>query len=350
MRSKNVADPCVPSVRSGPEFRRLATALALILAFAALSIAQGQPTEIVLKNGATIRADALQRTGERIVLDLGYTVLTVPADQVASEGAAAMARLGSGLAGGTSETLVNIASAKFGTDQPGKKESFDEMIDRLEQGVVIVSNPQGLGAGFVIDAAGLLVTNYHVVRGEKYQDVTVFLKKPDGKTEKTVFHRVEVLAFSPLLDCALLRIAAKDLEGVKLPALALAEPSSVKTGTRVFAIGNPGVGAQILDHTVSQGILSSSSRNFNDILYLQTTAAVNPGNSGGPLLNDDGEVVGLVTFRAIFQEGLAFALPVWYLRLFLDNARAYAPTSDDKNTGYRYQSPMGEMQKEKEKK
>jgi len=327
----------------------------LAAAFLMAAAAGAQPTEIVLKNGASIRADALQRTGERVVLDLGYTVLTVPADQVASEGAPGPAAAGAAAAGAaagrggawpaTSETLVTLPATRPKPAAPGKKETYDEMIDRLEQAVVVVSNPQGLGAGFIIDAAGLLVTNYHVVRGEKYHDVTIFLKKEGGKTEKTVFHRVEVLAFSPLLDCALLRIPAKDLGGTKLPALGLADPVSVKTGMHVLAIGNPGVGSQILDHTVSQGILSSNGRNFNDVLYLQTTAAVNPGNSGGPLLNSDGEVVGLVTFRAIFQEGLAFALPVWYLRLFLDNARSYAPTGDDKNTGYRYRSPMGEMQK-----
>jgi serine protease Do len=216
------------------------------------------------------------------------------------------------------------------------------MIGRLEEAVVIVSNPRGLGAGFLIDSGGRLITNFHVVRGERYNDVTIFLKKDKGKIEKKVFRRAEVRAYSALLDCALLEIPSKELEGLNLPALDLADPQSIKTGMRVYAVGNPGVGTKILDHTVSQGILSSTNRNFNDVLYLQTTAAANPGNSGGPLLNGRGEVVGLVTFGAIFQEGLAFALPAWHLRHFLDNLPAYTPVGDNKNTGFRYHDPVDE--------
>jgi len=238
----------------------------------------------------------------------------------------------------TSPTLAGLA-LPASQAKSGARESFGEMVGRLEQAVVVVSNPRGLGAGFLIDPKGLLLTNYHVVRGEKFQTVTVYLKR-GGKTEQAVFRNAEVVAFSPLMDCALLQIPPRELQGISLPYLSLADPAAIETGMLVYAIGNPGLGSQVLDHTITQGILSSMSRNFNDVLYLQTTAAMNPGNSGGPLLNARGEVVGLVTFRAIFQEGMGFALPAWYLRLFVANARAFSPTGDEKNTGYRYHSPM----------
>ena len=340
-----------PRVRASRSRRALCLQTAAACAFFLLA---GRPdvradmTDVSLKNGARLRADLLHRNDERLILDLGFGVLTVPADQVVDvRRESDEAEIGVGAAEGAEGPLSSDAPSTQTGPAPERSRkamggSFDEMIGQLEEAVVFVSNAGGLGAGFLIDAAGRLITNFHVVRGEKYNDVTIFLKKDKGKIEKKNFRRVEVRAYSALLDCALLEIPSKELEGIDLPALDLAGPESIKTGARVYAVGNPGVGTKILDHTVSQGILSSTNRNFNDVLYLQTTAAANPGNSGGPLLNGRGEVVGLVTFGAMFQEGLAFALPVWYLRHFLDNLSAYTPVGDSKNTGFRYHDPTDE--------
>ncbi|MBN1868127.1 trypsin-like peptidase domain-containing protein [Candidatus Sumerlaeota bacterium] len=327
-------------------------ALLVLSAASALGVGarlRAEPVEVVLSNGAEVRAELLQRTDERLVLDLGFMVLTIPANQAAtvSSGDAAGSGLLSTPAASADEAttstalaLAAAAAASGGGETRLGRAKRGDLVERLEEAIVIVSNPGGMGAGFVVDPSGLVVTNHHVVRGERYNDITYYRKVESGKVEKKVFRRVEVQAYSTLLDCALLKIPAEDLEGIDLPYLGLAASDSLRPSMRVTAVGNPAVGATILDHTISQGILSSTNRNFNDILYLQTTAAVNPGNSGGPLLNDAGEVVGLVTFRAFFQEGLGFALPVWYLRLFLDNVKAYAPTQDTKNTGYRYHDPM----------
>jgi len=315
--------------------------IAVALFCVASGMALAQTSEVTLKNGSVVKASVLQRTDSRIVFDLGFELLSVPASEVAGIQAA-------GQSEALEEPAATPAGASLSSVQPRKKApagSFKQIVNHLKEAVVIVSNPNGFGAGFLVDPSGLLLTNYHVVRGEKDNDVTVFLKNKKGEIEKKTFRRVEVKAYSALLDCAQLKIPSEQMGALQLPALDLADPESVQTGARVYAIGNPGVGDKMLEHSLTQGIISSNSRNFNDILYLQTTAAVNPGNSGGPLVNEQGEVVGLVTFRASFQEGLAFALPVWYLRYFSDNSKAYAPTTDGRNTGYRYLDPMQEPEK-----
>ncbi len=218
--------------------------------------------------------------------------------------------------------------------------SQQEILEKVKKSVVLVSNPGGLGTGWIIDEQGRVVTNHHVVGNELYQDVTIF-KKDGDQWEKIKISDCEVEAFSSLLDIAIVRLDLEQVEenDIDLTTIQIAAPTSLEAGDPVYAVGNPGMGSFVLDHTISEGIVSSLARNFNDVLYLQTTAAVNPGNSGGPLVNERGEVVGLVTLKAIFQEGVAFALPVDYILHFLRNSTAFAISEANKNKGYRYHHP-----------
>lgn len=314
--------------------RRVACLLAMLMAFAAL--AQAENTELTLKNGASVKGDVLKRTDERIVLDLGFQIILVPTSEILAE---------------SKTETTDDATTATATSQKIRKVrrggSFKELVDDLKPGIVGVSNAAGSGAGFIIDPRGLILTNHHVIEGEKYQDVTILLSDGKGGFEKKKIRKVEVKGFSSVMDCALLKLPDEELKGVVLTVLDIAKPESIRTGLPVFAIGNPGLGYKILDHSVSEGILSSTTRNFNDLLYLQTTAAINPGNSGGPLLNSEGEVVGLVTFRASFQEGMGFALPAYYLKHFVAHVQAFAPGEDSLHLGYRYHDPS-EGSEEKE--
>ncbi|NQU44263.1 trypsin-like peptidase domain-containing protein [bacterium] len=314
--------------------------LSLVIVALLTGLAPAQQTEVVLRNGSMVRADLLQRTDDRLVFDLGFEVLSVPVDSVAEERAAGEEAPEAAMERDETRPLPSSAEPGVITGD------IDDITEDLKQAIVVVSNPGGFGAGFIIDPSGLILTNHHVVRGENRNDVTVFLRNRQGKPEKKEYEDVEVRAFSSLMDCALLKIPEDQLDG-PLPALLLAPPEIVRTSLRVYAIGNPGVGRKMLEHSVTQGIISSTNRNFNDVLYLQTTAAVNPGNSGGPLVDSQGRVIGLVTFRAVFQEGLAFALPVWYLHHFVENAKAYSPSGEEQNTGYRYHDPMPSFEEEK---
>jgi len=154
-----------------------------------------------------------------------------------------------------------------------------------------------LGSGFVIRADGLIVTNRHVVNGA----LKVRVKLPDGRD-----FAARILGADAVTDIALLKV-----DGVKLPVLRLGSSQTVSVGDAVIAIGNPyGLG-----QSVSAGIISARARTLEDdpyIDFLQTDAAINHGNSGGPLMTPDGVVVGVTS--AIFSPsggsvGLGFAIP-----------------------------------------
>ncbi|SDC17931.1 DegQ family serine endoprotease [Ruegeria marina] len=156
---------------------------------------------------------------------------------------------------------------------------------------------QGLGSGFILDTDGYIVTNNHVVEGAD----TVTIRLSDDRE-----FTAEVIGTDPLTDLALLRIDA----GVDLPAVTLGDSDTIRVGEDVVAVGNP-FG---LSSTVTSGIVSAKGRNISDGPYaefIQTDAAINKGNSGGPLFNMEGEVVGVNS--AIYSPtggsvGLGFAV------------------------------------------
>lgn len=157
---------------------------------------------------------------------------------------------------------------------------------------------QGQGSGFVISEDGLILTNAHVVRDAK--EVMVHL------ADRREF-AAQVLGADPVTDVAVLRIAATGLTPVLL-----GNPADVEVGDRVLAIGAP----YGLEQTATQGIVSAKGRSLpgdSVVPFLQTDAAVNPGNSGGPLFDGHGRVVGInaqiYTESGGFQ-GLSFAIPL----------------------------------------
>lgn len=317
-------------------FHRFVAALILILGV--LFLPPGAPSqelqrkEMTLKNGARLEGDILRESPERVFLDLGFDVLTLPRTAIESIQAV--------MAGDSPTTMAaEGAETDLDTVEARKFRSQTAMIEYTKPGVVVVSNPGGFGAGFLIDRKGRLLTNNHVVRDQQYHAVTLVQKGEDGVLRHKKIENVELVAFSRLMDVALLQIPAKDLEGLEITPLPLAESFSISSGDSVYAIGNPGMGRQMLDHSVSSGIVSSTNRSIGDILYMQTTAAINPGNSGGPLINEQGEVVGLVTLKAIYQESIGFALPINYVRLFLMNEKSFAFDKNNPNYAYRYLAP-----------
>lgn len=163
--------------------------------------------------------------------------------------------------------------------------------------------------------------------------MTFFLKK--GKEyEKVSKEKVRIIALNQFLDMALLKV--EDLLDLKLPQVYLSpEDDDLRVGDPVFAIGNP-LG---LERSVSEGIVSKRDREFEGVLYLQTTAPINPGNSGGPLFDERGQVIGITNMKILFGEGLGFAIPVAALKDFLKHREAFAYDKDNPNSGYRYLPP-----------
>jgi len=157
---------------------------------------------------------------------------------------------------------------------------------------------QGQGSGFIISADGLVLTNAHVVEGA--DEVTVVLA--DRRELKA-----KVVGLDETTDVAVLRVQAKGL-----PTLAVGDAEALKVGEWVLAIGSP-FG---FDHTVSAGVVSAKTRSLprgGYVPFIQTDVALNPGNSGGPLLNLKGEVVGInsqIYSRSGGYMGLSFAIPI----------------------------------------
>ncbi|MCG2582939.1 DegQ family serine endoprotease [Massilia sp. TS11] len=158
---------------------------------------------------------------------------------------------------------------------------------------------RGAGSGFIIQSDGLILTNAHVVRDAK--EVTVKL------TDRREF-RAKVLGSDSRTDVAVLKIDAKNL-----PTVPLGRSSELKVGEWVLAIGSP-FG---LESTVTAGVVSAKGRSLGDdttgVPYIQTDVAVNPGNSGGPLFNTRGEVVGInsqIYSQTGGYQGLSFAVPI----------------------------------------
>jgi serine protease Do len=181
---------------------------------------------------------------------------------------------------------------------------------------------------------GYIITNAHVVQGEIEVTVTVY-KVVDGQFEKKNFDEVRVLAVNPFIDLALIKIDEEELGDYQLQKVFLGRVDEVEVGQQVFVVGAP----QGLERSVTEGIVSLKNRQNDGKVYIQIDAAVNPGNSGGPLFNTKGEVIGVNSWKRLFSEGLNFAIPVDYVKHFIKNRDAFAYDRDNPNSGYRYLPP-----------
>ncbi|MES3025838.1 MAG: Do family serine endopeptidase [Pseudomonadota bacterium] len=156
----------------------------------------------------------------------------------------------------------------------------------------------GAGSGFIISPDGVILTNAHVVR-----DATEVTVKLQDRRE----YRAKVLGSDPKTDVAVLKIEAS-----KLPVVAIGRSADLKVGEWVLAIGSP-FG---LESSVTAGVVSAKGRSLPDdsnVPFIQTDVAVNPGNSGGPLFNTRGEVVGInsqIYSQTGGYQGLSFAIPI----------------------------------------
>lgn len=274
---------------------------------------------IELKSGHKLEGDVLKEQADVIVFDIGVEVLKIPVDQIRSRAADSTGR----------NQAVVQKHRLYQTAELARR-SVKELTEQLVESVVLIETPGGSGSGFITHEGGFVVTNFHVIERETRIGVTVFYKGTSGEVNRRRIENVRIVALNPFFDLALLQLPEqKDL---KWKPVSLAERDDLQDGDEVFAIGNP-LG---LERSVSQGIVSTRNRNFRGQVFIQTTTEINPGNSGGPLFNARGEVVGVTNMKLLFAEGLGFAIPVAYLKLFLDNHEAFAFDRNNPNTGVRF--------------
>lgn len=198
---------------------------------------------------------------------------------------------------GELESQLGIVQQEFGSLKASVGEDFSGIIDTAVLSVVTIRTDVSQGTGFIIQKDGYMVTNYHVIQNA--QAATAITSDNNN-------HAVSLVGYDSGMDIALLKI-----DGT-YDALKFGNSDKVQVGEKVIAIGNP-LGLQF---SVSQGIVSGIHRQGPNGLnaYIQTDAALNPGNSGGPLINNKGEVIGINNFKAGNSESLGFALESNYIK------------------------------------
>jgi len=202
--------------------------------------------------------------------------------------------------------LAGVAAAAERKAPAAQAPDVVALAERGKKSVVVITHygrdgkQDGVGAGFVVAADGLIATCLHVI-GEA-RPITIQLA--DGRR----FEATEVFASDRKLDLAVVRIAATNL-----PVLRLGDSAALQQGAPVVAMGNP-IG---LEHSIVQGVVSAK-RDFDGIEMIQLAIPIEPGNSGGPLLDARGRVQGLLNMKSALTANLGFAVPVNALKTLLD--------------------------------
>lgn len=217
--------------------------------------------------------------------------------------------LGSNPLAGSSQLSATVVT------EPDKKArlSTEEIVQKAMPAVVTVRSSTGSGSGFFITDTGVVVTNKHVVEGSP--SVSVVSAKGETFPSESVY-------VDPTKDLALIRV-----KGSSFSYLKIADPKSVNVGAEVVAIGSPGIGGGVLPNTVTKGIISAFRDAGQYGLYLQTDVALNHGNSGGPLMDSRGDVVGVNTLGLgdFGRQGLNFAIYASEILTVLKKQFQYEP-------------------------
>lgn len=289
-----------------------------------LKTISAEKIRLLLKSGGSVSGPEIKRNAQYHFIDLGFDVLRVPVADCAK-----VERIDS-KAASVSQSSPHLYREKAN----GLSRGLKDLVDELGEAVVMIRTPIGLGSGFLIHPDGYVVTNDHVVAGERKISITQFSQSGEELLKKN-FDNVRIVATGGNLDLALLKIEGEGASG--FPVVPLGRSIELNQGERVFAIGSP-LG---LERSVSEGIVSLRNRIISDRIHIQTTAEISPGNSGGPLFNYRGEVIGVNNMKVVSQgaEGLGFAIPVQTLKTFLENRDAYAFDPRNPNAGFRYLSP-----------
>jgi len=302
---------------------------------------QAAPADTIqLKEKSAVVGKILSEKRDQVVVDIGYTVLVIPRNQIAKISKTDVPETQAKSVPAVKTIAVadkkEVPEARPGfyvaPNKPAQIRNVRDLVNLIGEAVVQVRTPSGLGSGFIINEDGFLMTNFHVIEGETQISVEVYHQHGAELARKT-YKQVRIIAMNKFDDLALLKIDDKDAPKFKIVVLGSADALSV--GERVFAVGSP-LG---LERTVTEGILSTKTRPLQGALYLQTTTQINPGNSGGPLFNMGGEVVGITNMKITFGEGLGFAIPVESVKFFLDHRDAFAYSNDNPSNPYHYLEP-----------
>lgn len=215
---------------------------------------------------------------------------------------------------GRALAVFALAAACGGSEKPRraappKRLTPAEIARRTLPSVVGIQTDRALGTGFVIDADGLIATNFHLVKGARRATITT--------ADERTFTEVRVAAFDQAHDLAILRIPARGLRPLRF------QRGELEIGQPVVAIGNP-IG---LTNTVSDGLVSAVRRIGPGLELIQISAPISSGSSGGPVLDDRGRVIGVATLQGREGQNLNFAVPISYLATLVEERGEEIPLS-----------------------
>ncbi len=227
-----------------------------------------------------------------------------------------------------SPAIVQIQVTGYRAVASKGKDSSDDDDDDSGGGNSTIGRQRSLGSGVIVDPDGYIITNAHVVKGA--QRVRVQLTSPasaDSQVRASLGvgdHLppvdAKIVGIAPVIDLAVLKIDQKDL-----PSIGFADYTKLKKGELVLAFGNP----EGLENSVTMGIISAVARQADPgvpAVYIQTDAPINPGSSGGPLIDTNGDLVGINTFILTVSggsQGLGFAIPSSVVEFVYKELRKY---------------------------
>jgi S1-C subfamily serine protease len=199
---------------------------------------------------------------------------------------------------GEKKTLKEISNTEELVNYSGSAYSAETIMASVGIAVVMIQADDNIGSGFVISSDGYIVTNFHVVKDSKFVNVKMI-------QENKYITNVSVVKVNPARDLALLK--AESANG--LPSVVLGDSNNINIGERVVAIGNP----EGLENTISDGLVSGI-RESNGMKFIQTSVPVTGGSSGGPLVNMQGEVIGVISSGLPKEGNINFAVPINYVK------------------------------------
>ena len=292
-----------------------------------LLVVAAQADVVQLEAGGELHGTVIKQDERSLWIDVGPSIVRVDNNDVVDVRVSDPA-----------EVSDEPSDAIFHTVENPPDLSIRQQAARVKPSVVLVKTPSGTGSGVIVNGQGHVVTNAHVVQGEKDLRLVIWVPRADGTLARRTIEDIEIEAVNDHLDLALLKLPAEEDHSYPWVPLELWE--SIEVGQPVFAIGNP----MGLEQTTSQGVVSTTQRSFDGLSYIQTDAAINPGNSGGPLFNVSGEVIGITNMGILGGEALGFAIPTRYVKDFLRNREAFAYDPSNPNTGHRYHIPPPRQQ------
>jgi tetratricopeptide (TPR) repeat protein len=243
---------------------------------------------IKLKNGNTVRGRILEKSDRYIKVDIAGIPITYYFDEIESI---------------DGQFLYIVPQASSLSSYSSSKQPQD-IFKNVSPAIVYITTKtlaeeEFLGSGFILDSDGVIVTNYHVIRDAKEINV----KMRDG----AIYPVNYIIYYDANRDLCLFKIDARNL-----PVIPLGDSNALQIGEKIYVIGNP-LG---LEYTFSDGMLSGM-RDFQSVKLLQFTAPISPGNSGGPILNSQGQAIGVVTSFMKEGQNLNFALAINEVKPFI---------------------------------